>query len=924
MKIIFAFLLLLSSLFCSAQYNSIKIAFMGDSYCNGCCVAVVGNERPEAYRYLLRQRFAQYYTTVTEVKLCLGGEDIRDAMPNWYPGNIPTRNIDAALSNNPDFIILEYAGNHFADLHSLDTIKWCYQYIADTLNSLGKKFLFTSAMPRQTSFDPPMTYSDYQDSAMLFNTWLLATFPNNSVDCFTNLYNPATDKPIANLLGSDSLHWNAAGYQIIADDIFEQAAVIDSLCGFEKIRLFNMRMVLNQADDSVDITADVIRAKELEIKSSDDGITFNTEYSGEYVVELPRIKNHPYIQVRAIQNESKIITVTKQIETMAAITSTPLSFATRMILPGAGPDQWHNGSEGIGYPTDTTVHRSLDWYVRFYWTQIETGTQGVYNWTYFDNLLKEAIDSARKFSFGIMMFNPDGGPVSYDGGTSAYPEYLHTLMQSETANSRDYLQNGVWIPNWNSTNVHNRLNALHTAIRNRLLTQSHTPSAGPNQGKTVLFGDAVFAIDIRGFGSWGEWHTGGIGDFAAMPTGRVPTTAGLKAIIDAHKVFDKWPLQAMVAGFAGNSSPISLFIKNSEVAHYLLTTTNTWGQFGWRRDQWFATDGYLLALLENNNDTYNGSAQFKTIILNKYKFAPVTGEPPSWNPEEFYDAVRQVNLYHPATIGNGNFGYPASQPPLLTTRDTIRAAFAACGYKWTVTTGTFSNTTTSLALTLNWNNGGIAPTYENWKVVVGLKSGSTVVWTDTSSFKHFLKLGAHSVSENFNISTVGAGTYTLYIKVVDSLGFRDPMPLYLSNRQADGSYNLGSITVNAIANIGPSVSAGSDLVITLPVNSVTLTGSATDPDGTISSRTWRKVSGSGSVQTPSGSNTTLVLGLTQGDSIFEFAATDNLGASATDQVKVTTLAAVVPPPTNPTITKSQLISRNTFSDGSIQEKIVTV
>src|SRR5690606_33586839 len=103
--------------------------------------------------------------------------------------------------------------------------------------------------------------------------------------------------------------------------------------------------------------------------------------------------------------------------------------------------------------------------------------------------------------------------------------------------------------------------------------------------------------------------------------------ATLKEIIDLHtEVFDRWPLVMMVAGYDGGYTGISLFGVSAEVSYYALTARNKWGAVGYRRDQWGATDTYLSRLMANNNQTYNGSQPFKTYILEKYKYAPVTGE----------------------------------------------------------------------------------------------------------------------------------------------------------------------------------------------------------------------------------------------------------------------------------------------------------
>lgn len=87
------------------------------------------------------------------------------------------------------------------------------------------------------------------------------------------------------------------------------------------------------------------------------------------------------------------------------------------------------------------------------------------------------------------------------------------------------------------------------------------------------------------------------------------------------------------------------------------------------------------------------------------------------------------------------------------------------------------------------------------------------------------------------------------------------------------------------ANIPPSANAGSDQTIT--ANSVTLSGSGTDSDGSISSYLWSKVSGGTySISNASVANPTIT-NLLQGTYIFRLTVTDNQGATATDDVSIT-------------------------------------
>ena len=73
------------------------------------------------------------------------------------------------------------------------------------------------------------------------------------------------------------------------------------------------------------------------------------------------------------------------------------------------------------------------------------------------------------------------------------------------------------------------------------------------------------------------------------------------------------------------------------------------------------------------------------------------------------------------------------------------------------------------------------------------------------------------------------GIYKFELKVTDNSGAtaRDTM----------------QVTVNPHPNQAPVPNAGLDQTITLPVNTVTLSGSGSDGDGTIVSYVWTKISG---------------------------------------------------------------------------------
>ena len=134
------------------------------------------------------------------------------------------------------------------------------------------------------------------------------------------------------------------------------------------------------------------------------------------------------------------------------------------------------------------------------------------------------------------------------------------------------------------------------------------------------------------------------------------------------------------------------------------------------------------------------------------------------------------------------------------------------------------------------------------------------------------------------INNLVQGVYQFQLKVTDNLG-------------ATGTATV-TVTVNQPANQTPSANAGPDQTITLPVNSVTLSGSGTDPDGRVVSYSWSRTSGPSqfSIASPSQAQT-IINNLVQGVYVFQLTVTDNAGATASDLVTITVKAAPPVPPT---------------------------
>jgi parallel beta-helix repeat protein len=167
----------------------------------------------------------------------------------------------------------------------------------------------------------------------------------------------------------------------------------------------------------------------------------------------------------------------------------------------------------------------------------------------------------------------------------------------------------------------------------------------------------------------------------------------------------------------------------------------------------------------------------------------------------------------------------------------------------------------------------------------GIDSDGTIVsylWTKVSGPSTFTITTPTSASTT--ITGLVVGTYIFQLQVTDNLG--------------GTATDTVTIIVNPAPNVPPTVDAGVNQTITLPTNSVTLTGTAGDTDGTVVSYLWSKTSGPSTftITTPTTISTT-VTGLVAGTYIFQLLVTDNLGATATDTITITVNPAPNIPPT---------------------------
>src|SRR5690606_31680543 len=122
-----------------------------------------------------------------------------------------------------------------------------------------------------------------------------------------------------------------------------------------------------------------------------------------------------------------------------------------------------------------------------------------------------------------------------------------------------------------------------------------------------------------------------------------------------------------------------------------------------------------------------------------------------------------------------------------------------------------------------------------------------------------------------------AGTYVFRLTVTDNGGATNYADVTITVKSSSSSTNKPPV-----ANAGP------DQTITLPTNSVKISSSATDPDGTISTYRWSYVSGPSSYKITAPNNRiTEFTNLVAGTYVFRLTVTDNGGATNYADVTIT-------------------------------------
>ncbi|HWJ28789.1 MAG TPA: hypothetical protein VNS32_19750, partial [Flavisolibacter sp.] len=212
--------------------------------------------------------------------------------------------------------------------------------------------------------------------------------------------------------------------------------------------------------------------------------------------------------------------------------------------------------------------------------------------------------------------------------------------------------------------------------------------------------------------------------------------------------------------------------------------------------------------------------------------------------------------------GSGTTSTPTPPPP-TTTSPKPTSFYASAGADQTITLPTNSVTVTGKATDV----GGTVTKYR-WSLASG-PSQYTI---------------KDSTAASTTISNLTTGSYTFRLTVYDASGVTTSDAMLVTVNGSSSS--TGTVTAPKPTTF--YASAGADQTITLPTDSVTVTGKATDVGGTISKYRWSKISGPSQFTIKdSTAASTAISNLTSGSYTFRLTVTDLSGVATSDALVVT-------------------------------------
>ena len=449
--------------------------------------------------------------------------------------------------------------------------------------------------------------------------------------------------------------------------------------------------------------------------------------------------------------------------------------APEIANPGRGLYRW----KGQTMMCPAALRSDRDAFNRWTWRQIEPRA-GEYDWSKIHAFLDEAEANGQRAWIGLGMAagpNKDGPYMPDDAIQPGWGDYFEN----------------EWYPDYKNPALRVRLEKLLDAF---------VAEFGNDQ--------RIIAVQMRSYGRYGE--------------GYLPWNAPKDHVMWADEETARWLIDAWHSRLTPKMQ-LSILLSNNFMFRYAMT----------KRPYWSITRDALgmphqMANIDKiilSNDVIDGIEIGKE-VADRWKYAPMFTEMIGESGDldysvQFSASITQVISYHVSYVSNGNFAHPYKDSPWnfwqsnsecppqasnWTQQDIDQFVLAGkrAGYRYSVeqVSVTFDQSAQELHVTTLWNNAGVAPIYEAWRVQFELRDANNpeqVVWSEQSEvdLRTILPTSpgeAFRVDDVFQLtSPIPPGVYHIRIRIPAINRYVQPLQLAMQGQQSDGSYLLGTLTV---------------------------------------------------------------------------------------------------------------------------------
>ncbi len=423
------------------------------------------------------------------------------------------------------------------------------------------------------------------------------------------------------------------------------------------------------------------------------------------------------------------------------------------------------------------------------WAELEPN-EGVYNWELLDQTMNYWVSVGKRITFRIStepyLYSTTDGSWNYHGGA---PKWL-----GDTYN-------------------------IPCTIKNAGADIYYDQSSAIYQQKLSSFMNALAAryknnryldiVDLRGYGSWGEWHSGynSFGSYSTRET-------ALKNTIDTwYNAWNEKKILALSCSYEFLTDMLPDCHSPSSYQQY-----KTWSAFNYaltknkltiRRDgvagamrkydkqllEDFWTSGRKLPII---CEFWRGYDEYDNPSANNRSYSPET-------------ALDDILNYHPNYITLMGWDADSSADEFYTERaDLIERGNKEMGYRFVLKKASFNKTVTpgaTFTLRQEWVNKAVGRCYNKYPLKVYLtEADGDVVWSGTDiAFDQTAWTGenTYSVESTFTLgASVAPGTYDLKIAMVDPVTDIPKVQLAIDGKDELKRYKIGSVTVGGNANQG--------------------------------------------------------------------------------------------------------------------------